>query len=50
MKTNTRKLAIKAVGAVVTGLLAFGLTAGPANAAVTKAPSVSSKAVRDTGW
>ncbi|MFT4009214.1 MAG: hypothetical protein QM655_04135 [Nocardioidaceae bacterium] len=50
MKNNTRSSAVKIVGAVITGLLAFGLTSGPANAVVTKAPSTSLDARRDTGW
>lgn len=44
-------IVVKAVGSVVVGILAFSLSAGPADAAKRSTPTDSGTSLsRDTGW
>ena len=47
---KTTSIALRAIGTVVAGLLAIGVTAGAADAATTTASSAGVVRVSDTGW
>jgi len=51
MKTTHRTIAFRVIGTVVAGLLAVGVTSGPADAAAKSSSGSSTIDVKkDTGW
>ena len=50
MKTTTRTIAIRVIGAVLAGFFAVSLSAGPADARSVNNGGASTVSLRDTGW